>query len=360
MNPEDFSPYLDIGDTLLEVDRLEEAEAAYQQVLTTEPDHEWAAPSALFARWLRSQTEEDFLALTRWVQAHPDSKRARQLLRMDQAAARNTQGAAFLDFLPSPNDAPINALRSVMEQSPELNGGSLQLTSSGAEAPSIHLAWTQLCKRKGWTAKLEIRCDYQKPDPRVPLETFGISLWSFDTDPATPVLKPNVTVLGQKLAEVAALPYDPVAWVQQLQFPEAPDGFFQEIAAWMVNPPEGPADILPWEWVQRFQIACALGMVGAGSGWKGTVRRSLLLGILLGPMDWTVDAAAIALEQIAARDPQAANEIQQAFHLRLQQRPSIGYCCYLWPVVAVWSRMPGVDASVREQLIEWEKTLHTA
>lgn len=111
-DPENPSPWLDIGDLLWKSGRAEEALDAYSEMLAHEPEHPWALPSALL---LRAEVEgdpalvRDFL---RYAQENPDNARASQLQEWLSAAASapSSEGEPWVDFLPGPTEATLSVL----------------------------------------------------------------------------------------------------------------------------------------------------------------------------------------------------------------------------------------------------------
>lgn len=364
MKPDDLSPTLDIADTLFDAERFREALSAYRYYEAEHPDHPWATPSALFCQWQVSGETEDFYTLTRWLNANPASRRAQQLLKLTQASDPQVQiegaqigeqaedaAGRWLRHLPSPADASINAIRNLAAREQQIpQGAQLQLSASGLESPSVLLAWEELCRRRGWEASLELRCDVQSdPDPREPIPEVGIALWTWEGHRPVAQFSPEFPELGAAVAEVAARPFDADGWAAALRGRGWDDAQTGDLACWMLEPPPGPAGITPWDWVLRFQTACALGMAAAG-GWQGSVRRAALTKILLGVMDWPVAAAAVALAWIARQEPERSEEIQHWFALRMQHRPARGYCCYEDAVLRSWLTMPGVPADIEGQI----------
>ena len=78
--PDNAGILLDVGDLHLQQGRLDDALAAYQRALALEPDEPWAAPSACYVRWRQSGAAADATALRAWAAAHPDNRRASELL----------------------------------------------------------------------------------------------------------------------------------------------------------------------------------------------------------------------------------------------------------------------------------------
>jgi hypothetical protein len=98
-------------------------------------------------------------------------------------------------------------------------------------------------------------------------------------------------------------------------------------------PPEG---MRAWTWIYGFQIAPAMLLAGWDCGWAGSVRRRALVSLVNGPVDWTVNAALLALTQIALDTPEATEEIRELFRDRIRAAPKQGAVCYV-PVLACCS-----------------------
>jgi tetratricopeptide (TPR) repeat protein len=164
----------------------------------------------------------------------------------------------------------------------------------------------------------------RKPDPRIPVRTdYGPPLWSYQgagATEATASVGPPLPAAVALLNRVAAgFWIDPLlAFVRA-----APLGRLgsAELLGLLAHIPHPRAE--KWVEVQREQplywqrLAQAWVCVGilhhrAAEPWGGSTRRTLLMRLLFGPDDWTVDAAAFALCVAAWRQPGHRTEIAEA------------------------------------------------
>jgi hypothetical protein len=103
-------------------------------------------------------------------------------------------------------------------------------------------------------------------------------------------IKPYALSVWDKDAKALAAQMGP-AWLNQLLFT-------------MVQPPNLPQlDHDPFFWVQKCQIAIALVVANLDPGWEGSARKRALESLARGPVDWTIDAAVIAMGWLAKHDP---------------------------------------------------------
>jgi hypothetical protein len=125
----------------------------------------------------------------------------------------------------------------------------------------------------------------------------------------------------------------------------------------MVNPPPHPAQIPIWVWLQRVQVAAALIIACLDHGWQGSVRRRVLLSLARGPMDWTIEAAIIALAQIAQEEASAVGEITKLFENLALAQPSPGAVPYLSALVVCGLQLPGLPRNLKKSLEEIQGSL---
>src|SRR5262249_13181246 len=109
----------------------------------------------------------------------------------------------------------------------------------------------------------------------------------------------------------------------------------------------------------HLQVATALAIASLDTGWEGSQRKRGLEALLLGPMDWTAGAAAIALAELATREPEHAKKIDDLFFRAMKRTPKSGYCCYRYPLVVAWLRVPGMPDEIRGVLEEQWRALES-
>lgn len=343
--PDDLSVRLSMADLLWAHDKFDEAQKLYDEVLEREPEHPWALPSSHFLRFQRQGAEKHRDQLLTLAEEQPDNDRTQWLAR---------QAMPYFGYLPEPSDATTNVMRRFLEgKEAEQKLDSLALTS--LEAPSNYLAFDTLRNVPVTVEKI------QTPDPRVPRCKVEYLLWRYDElRPKVAVPPPNPSV-AWAVVEIAGQAYQLEVWskqaarlARQMQPNHAVD-----LLATMVYPPR-PADVKrPWGWVYRVQMAAALVLAHLDDGWRGSVRRKALLSLANGPMDWTTDAALIALTMVAMDDEEAAEEIAELFREMRAELPTDGPVCYFQALMYGSLRLPNLDADerteIRQRLRKWHQ-----
>jgi tetratricopeptide (TPR) repeat protein len=358
-DPSDLTAHLDIGDMLLDAGRSEEARAAYEAVLERDPSHPWALPSCLFIR--ARAGDGGAREQLRTLGSDPAQERAVQLARELGETAE-----PYVHYLPEPSEASINLLRRLLERfatQPPAPGDALSVTLSGPEAPSCRLA----IDRQLVFSAFDIRVQFTvkavpTPDPRTSDPRAEHVLWEFDGFDARPALPPPRADVADTVARLAQTPFHLHDWRRRAREAAArlgPDAE-RSLLAVMVHPPVQQGEARSWVWIQAVQTAAALLIAHLDRGWAGSARRRLLLSLLRGPMDWTVDAAIIALSAIVEEDSDAALEAPHLF-LELEGRiPDAGHCCYEYALMCHWMRLPGLAPAERDALVERRRRIEEA
>jgi tetratricopeptide (TPR) repeat protein len=339
-DPTDVTARINMADLLVHRGELPEAQELFAEILEREPEHEAARPSYYYLRFVTGAGGTWRDQLLTLAEEQPDNERAKWL------AQRLTP---YLGYLPDPPDLISRLDRPA-------NSSDSTLSLSVLEAPSNYLAFDWLGKREVHVARV------QKPDPRLPRSRVDYLLWTYDgTRPSVAVASPAPRVRNA-VAELASQPYRLDAWwgqarrlVQQLGLTEADD-----VLATMVHPP-GVAHVdQPAAWVYRVQIASALVLAHLDGGWEDSLRRSALLALANGPMDWTVDAALVALAALARDEEDAAPEIVRLFRELRKQTPVDGTICYYPALLWCSLRLPDLPdeerADLRQRIRRWETT----
>jgi tetratricopeptide (TPR) repeat protein len=350
-DPADLTAHLDIGDMLLDAGRPDEARAAYDEVLAREPGHAWALPSALFIRARAGEAA----ARGRLLGLAGDTGHERAVLL---ARALTEAAEPYVHYLPEPQDAGVNTIRKVLEHfaaTPPDPGDELALTLSSPEPPSCGLAIGHQLAFSGFDVRLRLKVkSVPRPDPRESAPGAELALWEFSGFEARPALPPPRADVADAVARLAQVPFHLDDWKRRAKEIAATLGVDAErsLLAVMVHPPLQQGEARSWVWIQSVQTAAALVIAGLDRGWAGSVRRRLLVSLLRGPMDWTVDAAVIGVAAVAEEDAEAAREAPQLFLELLRRVPDAGYCCYEYPLLCSWMRLPGVSDEEHAALAE--------
>ncbi len=347
LDPGNVSGLVDAAELLWGHRKAEEAEQLYGEILRKSPDDPRALPGYCYLRYLSSDCDASWLERLRdFVDAHPDHQQARALLR---------GVTPYFGFLPSPSDAFVNILRQFAEAKEEPQAGpwTMSYRVSSLEPPSNRLAFAMLARRSGQTGQLDATIEaVPEPDPRRPLGRVAYQLWRYEETEPIPVLPPPPDDLAQAVAAIASVDYDLESWAESAARLGASLGAdrVDDLLGVMVHPPMAPDAFTTWDWVLRIQLAAALTVAGLDEGWGGSLRRKVLVSLVNGPMDWSVDAAIIALAHLASNDPEIATEALEIFRARLINLPDRGYTCYAIPLILAMLEQPRVAGEDRAGL----------
>jgi tetratricopeptide (TPR) repeat protein len=354
--PTDPSPLLDTGDMLLDADRYDEAIGIYGQILQHQPKHEWAEPSTLYAQWKKAQLPAAKEQLRQLAAA--GNGRARALMdRIDPPRI-------YVNRLPAPGDTTIPAISNLMymlEREPAKGrGGSMGIDIQYPESPSVLTAFRVWSGPRGFHIGVTLNVAHvQQPDPRVPKGQVDFVLWAFDGAVPRPAVAPPDARVWPPIANIARMPFDLAQWeapARDLAGQMGP-GWIPQLACALVHPPPLPApNEDPFFWVLRCQIATALviGSIAPQEPWAASTRRRALSTILLGPTDWTTDAAIVALAWIGQRDASARADVEQTFTHMQTLIPQEGFTSWELTLCHAWLSMGGHGAETQQRLEQWK------
>lgn len=234
------------------------------------------------------------------------------------------------------------------------------------EAPSTRLAVRQYLERldKKLTITYQIN-GVPSPDPRDPQPGCTDPLWRYPSQwlrrskEAEVAVAPPDPQVANAVAAIAATPYQVDTWNTRAR--ETAERFgpsmLPSFCSVMVHPPPPPPDVVPWVWIPKVQVAAALAIAGLDRGWEDSVRRKALLSLARGPLDWTTEAAIIALAAVARVEPAAVADVQAMFRDLMERIPTTGHCCYEHALVCCWLQLPELSPGDNEWLREWRTRL---
>ena len=338
----DVTTYLEGGDTFFEADRWNEARSWYRRALAKEPAQEWAKPSDLFCQWKLTGDQAFF-------------DRVVELAKAGNQRANNLWSAAF-DQPHEPQDATANVLRQIrgrLEEFAKTEGGSINLDLSSLEAPSNGLAFALELAAKGADLAVDFRvAAIPDPDPRQPIDAVRYKLWDYQGTDAKPGLPPPSGHVQQAIAELAH-----GAFNRELSFARASRvaerlgaQALPDILATMVHPPPLPPARDALEFVPRIQLEAMHVAAQVDDGWQGSQRRTALMSVLFGPMDWATNAAIDVLAFLAERNPAYAYDVHKSFQFLEQKCPTDGYCCWRNNLYHRWLSLPLLYDNERKEL----------
>ncbi|RKI43062.1 hypothetical protein D7Y27_15775 [Corallococcus sp. AB004] len=355
-DPPQVSVLLDAADMLCEHARVDEGLRWYEDALRLAPGDLWASASSAYWRAIHhgdTDAQERLLAL---ADTHPEHERTGML-----AADLARRLTPFEDFLPLRTDAGIHALRQLSLQPPPARRGPpsrVTLTTSWLEAPSVLLAWELQRAWKDFPYEVDIQVQrLQQPNPRLPTGPTSLTLWTFSETRPTRAVPPPPPAFAAAVAELAARPFQAERWWREAGPLAAalPSGEVTRLAHVMVHPPPLRGRWSAWSWLQRVQVAAVFIAARVDDGWEGSPRRELLLSLAHGPMDWTVDAALLALARIARATPAAHEEVLGLF--RELGRHTREYRSYTYTLTCAHLQLPGLPVAERAALEQQREAL---
>jgi tetratricopeptide (TPR) repeat protein len=349
--PTDVAAWTDLGDMMLAAGRLREALEAYGRVLAREPTNAWALASTHFARW---RQDGDPIAREALLRARAvGGERARVL------ADAIDRPVPYVNVLPPPRDPSAAGLLEVLEavqERPRNEGGTVTVSSPQIESPSLLLAWDlALARLDESRLQLELTVEQvQDPDPRRPRGPVDFVLWRFDGVVPEAAVAPPAATVADEVAALAREPFHLELWEPVAQAVGARLGVaaVPDLLAAMVHPPPPEADWPVADWLQRVQLAAALLVAHVEPGWAGSTRRRALVALALGPVDWTVTAAIVALTRLAARDAAIRADVLPLFAALEAVVSATAYTCYAAPLAHCWLQLEP-DAATRDRLLAW-------
>lgn len=187
------------------------------------------------------------------------------------------------------------------------------------------------------------------PDQREAKAKIDVPLWRHDGTHWHPAVPAPSAKTVKALAAIAQTGFAVDDWAAKAAKLEIDDDELRGAIA-HASPP--PALFDPFDWVERMQIAACLVLAGR-EGWKGSARRSVLFGIALGPVDWAVNAAILALGHVAEREPKTRADIDALFGYLQEQAGKPGYTCYAPVLATVWLRLGKLSAAKKAALADW-------
>ncbi len=288
-------------------------------------------------------------------------KRRKGKDRISDEGERPGLGQAFepyLSYLPEPSDATVSLLRQVVERQARIEQFEIELSS--LESPSARLAVEMYQIERFGRAQLSVRIgQVQQPDPRLPQGPVDFVLWRYEGTSPQPAVGPPADRIAQAIATLAAEPFHAERWWELAGQVAAKLGArdVKDLLGTMVHPPSRHEGFPVWVWVQRVQVAAAFVIAQLGEGWDGSPRQRVLFSLARGPMDWTVEAAILALAQISRREPVAVRDIAALYLEMLESLPSPGGVPYLHALLVCAARLPAPDRALHDRVEQIAETL---
>ncbi|MHC4398525.1 MAG: hypothetical protein ACYTG0_02480 [Planctomycetota bacterium] len=124
----------------------------------------------------------------------------------------------------------------------------------------------------------------------------------------------------------------------------------KDVLAVMVYPPPVRSAIPAWVWLPRVQLAAAQLVARIETAHGIPVRESSLADVVMGPIDWTIDAAVLALTHRARSDPKSSAEVRSLFAALLDRIPSEGYWSCAETTFRNWLLLPNLPDNERAEI----------
>jgi len=265
---------------------------------------------------------------------------------------------AFVDYHPGPGDATAHFADETMARAaadPQgANGDTVTMNVSHIESPSVQTAWRLRMAEIGITLTLKTFFEsIQNPDPRAPKGQVDFVLWQYQGTAAQPALGAPDPRAAEAVAAIAAQRYHLPSWADAAitTAQQFGDPWAQNLLATMLFPPPAPEHVHPLDWVPRVQVAAALVIAAAPSGHR------VLQSLALGPVDWCVDAAIVALGELARRNPAAQASVEQLFAYLRGQIPREGFTCYAYALACTWLRLVPAGDPRAAELHAWRERI---
>jgi len=345
VDPTDVSALLDIGDIRLDQGQTNYALAAYDQALLRQADQPWAKASATYLRALSTKDDRHCADLVAQAVQDPDG-RAMSLLE-------KLETGPFVSYLPAHADATANMIRTMQRDveggKADAWNGKLTCAVTALEPPSVRTAFRLQKAAYGLDGAVEFTVtEIQTPDPRELLAPDGLKLYTYDgTEPKPLVAEDSDAAVRTAVIDLAMVHYHRDVWraLAERAAKTLGDAKSDALVAIMVHPPPVPEG---WPravaWIQRIQTAAAYMLSFLA---PDTLRR-----IAVGQLDWTIEAAIVALAAAARSEPARAEATAKTFALLDETMPRPGFCPYELALVACFPWLPNIDDERRKALAE--------
>ncbi len=164
--------------------------------------------------------------------------------------------------------------------------------------------------------------------------------------------KPDEDVVAA-ISEIANQGYSVAEWTEQAKAlgPTLRERW-SHLVALMTRGCPIPQGRNAFDWLQRVQIASALTLAHVDDGWEKSLRRRVLVNLVLGRPDWVVTAGLVGLYQIATTTPEARDEIDGLFRFLQRNVAYRGFTTYAMPLSLLWLEL-GSSLCGEEEMRAW-------
>lgn len=202
--------------------------------------------------------------------------------------------------------------------------GHVVFKTDTLEPPSVELAIQLMLDRAGSKLKFKrVASSVPSPDPRK--STASYPLWKFRFGKPRPVSLKSDTKVEAVCREIVVAGKD--GWEDaQKRSAEFSAKQIGSILGVMVSPPRIDAhdECDPSQWLRRVQVAAAQLAISIEMDQGISIADSRVADVVLGPLDWTIDAALVALAQRAKSQPEVSAAVCELARKLLIRTPSAG------------------------------------
>lgn len=317
LDPYNIDLYIDMAETCMQQDDHAQAVTWAERAMQYDPTHVKPRAVRLAALYTQSDYTDGsaLAALQQLAQENPEHPYPRHLLNLAR------QNRPWIGSVPWPTEATSGLLAQMLDgrlpsAAPFDSAPHLSITSLEAPSPNAVV--------RAYFPALTINTGgIPAPDIRVPVSTaFGPPLWTYPSaDAAAPTGPTDSATAATPITEVATVAPPTPGAVTILRAVAGPGSWSDPISAFdgaaelgklteqdllglvaHIPPPDDEAWIQRWHagpayWARMAQAWTCLGILHfrAEEPWRTSRRRTLLLRLLFGNEDWSVDAAAFAL-----------------------------------------------------------------
>jgi hypothetical protein len=123
------------------------------------------------------------------------------------------------------------------------------------------------------------------------------------------------------------------------------------VLATLVHPPAIAEGFTALSWLPRVHDAALAVVAQIDTGaWLGSERRAALRSVLLGPQDWTTEAAIRTLVRLVRAQPALFVDVHEMFGTLEAHCPDAGHWGWIRTLFRAWSELPQLFPNEREAL----------
>lgn len=301
LDPSNIDLYIDMAETCMQQDDHAQAVHWAERAMRHDPAHVKPRAVRLAAIYTQSDYTDGaaLAALQQLAQEYPEHPYPRHLLNVAR------QNRPWIGSVPWPTEATCGLLNQMLDD--KMPSGApfdtvLQMGITSLEAPSPNAVV------RGYFPQLTVDAgNIPEPDIRLPVSTaFGTPLWAYPGGGITEM--PTVTPPSAAAVTILRAVAGPGSWSDPITaFDGAAElGKLSELdllgLVAHIPSPDDESWVQRWHagpayWARMAQAWACLGILHfrAEEPWRTSRRRTLLLRLLFGNEDWSVDAAAFAL-----------------------------------------------------------------